>query len=340
MNALTVKSINGDRFFMNYYEHHIGDYAEATSHLTFVEDAAYSRLIRKYYATEKPLPSDVKHVQRLINARTRDERNAVALVLNEFFILKDDGWHQARCDHEIARYKDKQSKAKRSAETRWNSAMPDARKNSIESDFDKACERIPNAMQTECSPVTSNQSPETSNQTPYTSHQSNKSTEQGAKSIIEDGLGIARELVTKVKLSPIAQEERHHCLITMMKKECQVTPMDDSRIKEMVLMEVSDAELEAAIKTAKEVRAKVNNTLPINPGYVLSILKTQRKKQAREDGEDAWWKTHAGIDLKGRELQMNPRPSESYDAFKIRLFSELNKRKGVERLAAQEESNA
>jgi uncharacterized protein YdaU (DUF1376 family) len=91
---------------MNYYEHHIGDYAEATSHLTFVEDAAYSRLIRKYYSTEKPLPSDIKHVQRLINARTRDERNAVALVLNEFFTLKDDGWHQARCDHEIARYKE------------------------------------------------------------------------------------------------------------------------------------------------------------------------------------------------------------------------------------------
>ncbi len=37
---------------MNYYEHHIGDYAEATAHLTFIEDATYSRLIRKYYATE------------------------------------------------------------------------------------------------------------------------------------------------------------------------------------------------------------------------------------------------------------------------------------------------
>ena len=325
---------------MNYYEHHIGDYAEATSHLTFVEDAAYSRLIRKYYATEKPLPSDVKHVQRLINARTRDERNAVALVLNEFFILKDDGWHQARCDHEIARYKDKQSKAKRSAETRWNSAIHDAGKNRIESDFEKGCEGIPNAMQTECSSVTSNQTPDPSNQAPYTSHQSNKSTEQGAKSIIEDGLGIARELVTKVKLSPIAQEERHHCLITMMKKECQVSPMDETRIKEMVLMEVSDVEVEAAIQIAKEVRAKVNNTLPINPGYVLSILKTQRKKQAIEEGEDGWWKTHAGIDLKGRELQMSPRPSESYETFKVRLFTELNKRKGVTRTLEQVISNA
>ena len=70
---------------MNYYEHHIGDYAEATAHLTFIEDATYSRLIRKYYATEKPLPIDVKLVQRLINARSKEEKNAVVSVLNEFF---------------------------------------------------------------------------------------------------------------------------------------------------------------------------------------------------------------------------------------------------------------
>lgn len=91
---------------MNYFEHHIGDYAEATAHLTFVEDAAYSRMIRKYYATEKPLPADVKAVQRLVGARTKEEREAVATVLEEFFILADDGWHNARCDAEIARFRD------------------------------------------------------------------------------------------------------------------------------------------------------------------------------------------------------------------------------------------
>lgn len=92
---------------MNYYEHHIGDFAEATAHLSFVEDAAYSRLIRKYYAQEKPLPTDIKAVQRLVGARSRDEREAVESVLREFFDLQDDGWHQARCDVEIARYHEK-----------------------------------------------------------------------------------------------------------------------------------------------------------------------------------------------------------------------------------------
>ena len=94
---------------MNYYEHHIGDYAEATSHLSFVEDAAYSRLIRKYYAQERPLPADARAVQRLVGARTKEEREAVASVLEEFFSLQADGWHQRRCDEVIAEYHVKQA---------------------------------------------------------------------------------------------------------------------------------------------------------------------------------------------------------------------------------------
>lgn len=91
---------------MNYYEHHIGDFAEATAHLTFIEDAAYSRMIRKYYATERPMPADIKAVQRLIGARTKEERDAVQVVLEEFFTLQDDGWHQRRCDADILKYQD------------------------------------------------------------------------------------------------------------------------------------------------------------------------------------------------------------------------------------------
>ena len=88
---------------MNFYKHHIGDYAQATSHLSFVEDAAFSRMLRKYYAEEAPLPVDVKAVQRLIGARSRDERNAVQVVLDEFFELHEDGWHNKRADEELAK---------------------------------------------------------------------------------------------------------------------------------------------------------------------------------------------------------------------------------------------
>lgn len=141
---------------MNYYEHHIGDFAEATAHLSFVEDAAYSRLIRKYYAQEKPLPADVKAVQRLVGARSKDEREAVESVLNEFFELQDDGWHQARCDAEIARYQDKQAKAKRSAQARWNAKPAHSEGNANAS---------PNAMRTH-SEGNAHQTPDTSHQSP------------------------------------------------------------------------------------------------------------------------------------------------------------------------------
>jgi uncharacterized protein YdaU (DUF1376 family) len=151
---------------MNYYEHHIGDYAEATAHLTFIEDATYSRLIRKYYATEKPLPADVKIVQRLINARFKEEKNAVVSVLNEFFNLTDDGWRQERCDHEIARFKDRQIKARRSAEGRWQSSS--AEQILSDSTSHSVCDRNANALPTQCSPNTIHHTPVTNHQSPYT----------------------------------------------------------------------------------------------------------------------------------------------------------------------------
>jgi len=105
---------------MNYYEHHLGDYAAATAHLSWDEDMAYTRLIRAYYHHEKPIPADQREACRLARATTPAQRRAVDTVLREFFELHDDGWHQKRCDEEIERYQDKQTKAKRSAEARWN----------------------------------------------------------------------------------------------------------------------------------------------------------------------------------------------------------------------------
>ncbi len=111
---------------MNYYEHHLGDYAQATAHLTFVEDAAYSRMLRKYYAEEKPLPADLRAVVRLVGARSEEEREAVEVVLNEFFVLEQDGWHNKRADGEIAKFALKREKAGKSARARWNANASDS----------------------------------------------------------------------------------------------------------------------------------------------------------------------------------------------------------------------
>ena len=88
---------------MNYYKRHIGDYAAATRHLSLLEHGVYCLMLDTYYTHEKALPVDTRAVQRLVNARSEDERAAVEVVLQEFFELHSDGWHQARCDEEIHR---------------------------------------------------------------------------------------------------------------------------------------------------------------------------------------------------------------------------------------------
>lgn len=91
---------------MNYYKHHLGDYAAATAHLSWDEDMAYSRLLRVYYQHERAIPADLKQACRLVRASRPVERAAVETVLAEFFTLEPDGWHQKRADAEIANAKD------------------------------------------------------------------------------------------------------------------------------------------------------------------------------------------------------------------------------------------
>ncbi len=90
---------------MNYYEHHIKDYAAATGHLSWEEDLAYTRLLRWYYRKEAPIPSDIKEVCRLVCATTKIQRQAVETVLREFFELRTDGWHKDTCDDVIEAFR-------------------------------------------------------------------------------------------------------------------------------------------------------------------------------------------------------------------------------------------
>jgi uncharacterized protein YdaU (DUF1376 family) len=78
---------------VNYYQHHIGDFNNATRHLTRVERSLYRDLIELYYDTEKPLNNDIVWLERKMIARSEEESNALLIVLNEFFSLEDDGYH-------------------------------------------------------------------------------------------------------------------------------------------------------------------------------------------------------------------------------------------------------
>ena len=49
-------------------------------------------------------------------------------------------------------------------------------------------------------------------------------------------------------------------------------------------------------------------------------LSTTGNPAARNTAPTMWWASHAGIDAKGRELQVLPHPGEGYAEYKDRLF--------------------
>lgn len=89
---------------MNYYPHHIGDYAAATRGLSLMEHGAYRVMLDLYYLDEKPLPADTARLCRALGARTRDEKAAVCFVAACYFRKEGRSLRHKRCDEEIAGY--------------------------------------------------------------------------------------------------------------------------------------------------------------------------------------------------------------------------------------------
>ena len=134
---------------MNYYERHIGDYLKDTAHLSLLEHGIYGRLLDIYYTREEPIPE--AQLMRLVGARTDEERSAVRDVVTEFFVKDGVSWVHKRCESEIARYQEKQRKAKASADARWS--HNDGNANAMRTHNERNANAVPpqcegNALQT------------------------------------------------------------------------------------------------------------------------------------------------------------------------------------------------
>jgi uncharacterized protein YdaU (DUF1376 family) len=131
---------------LHYYQFNIGDYRRDTFHLSLLEHGVYRQLLDTYYLHEKPLHPDVAVVMRTHSARTKDEKAAILSVLENFFLLTDEGWIHRGCEKTIEKYREKSAKARVSAESRW-------------------CKRNANASETHCEgnanhkPITNNHKP-------------------------------------------------------------------------------------------------------------------------------------------------------------------------------------
>lgn len=140
---------------MNFYPHHIGDFNNATRHLTRIERSVYRDLIDLYYDSEEPLPLDVGQLCRLIIARDVEERAAVDQVLNEFFTKTDGGWSHARCDQEIEKYRG--IVEAKSAAGKASAAARASKKNHASNNSSTGVQHPLNGCSTNQEPLTSNQ---------------------------------------------------------------------------------------------------------------------------------------------------------------------------------------
>lgn len=99
---------------MNFYKRYPADYANDTRHLSFVEHGAYTLMLDLYYATEEPLPADPEELYRKLCAKTKKERDAINIVLRDFFTKEARANQHAgrsiathrRVEGEIKKYKD------------------------------------------------------------------------------------------------------------------------------------------------------------------------------------------------------------------------------------------
>lgn len=87
---------------MKYYRRYVGDYLRDTARLSMLEHGAYNLLLDYYYADEKPLPLDKDELYTMVRAMRPEDRRAVDKVLGIYFERRQDGYHQARVDAELA----------------------------------------------------------------------------------------------------------------------------------------------------------------------------------------------------------------------------------------------
>lgn len=108
-----------DMSMKHWYPRYVGDYGSKTSHLSMVEHGAYALLLDHYYSTEKPLNANACVLHRVCRAFADAEKDAVQSVLDQFFTLEDDGWHNARVDEELKKRSKIKDKRVIAANNRW-----------------------------------------------------------------------------------------------------------------------------------------------------------------------------------------------------------------------------
>lgn len=300
---------------MNFYKRHIGDYIKKAGHLTLLEHGIYARLMDVYYTREAGIPED--KAARLIGARTKEEQQALANVLDEFFTLADGVWTQGRCEEEIgiasAKAEKNRENGSKGGRPRKSASEGKPNENPNGFDFENHVGSEKNLSQT----------PDSRLQTKNL-NADDDTTDSGCASPRAAPLPPLQHPSESndpaIKLSVDLRALGVECMFT------------HPAVQDWTQRQIAPEVLHAAIDLAREQKgptAKIpaNYLVPIvekllNPPPMAEV----KPQQQRDDW--SWRKSSAATDAKGRELGMFARGGESYDDFRNRIQAELDKRKG------------
>lgn len=241
---------------MNYYEHHLGDYTKDTAHLSMLETGAYRLLLDRYYGTEKGIPADQVH--RVARARSDEEKNAVDVVLDEFFQLENGVWLNRRAEEEIAKAQAKISAAR-------GNGGKGGRPKKLVLGSEKETQQKPTGFlvgsENETQPK-AHQSPITRHQTPEGEYQSS--------SVIPARDDDSPPQVAEADPITLRAVE----LTAMARKRGAKLQASDPRVRAWAASGVTDSQLLVALDKAQRHRHDSGDPSPVNSGYLDSILRT------------------------------------------------------------------
>ena len=82
---------------MHYYKFNIGDFDKSTRHLSIIERGLFRDILDLYVKDEKPITDNLKKLERLLCVKSKAEKEALQNILDDFFILTDDGYYSDYC---------------------------------------------------------------------------------------------------------------------------------------------------------------------------------------------------------------------------------------------------
>lgn len=329
---------------MNYYDHHIGDYDSETAHLSWLEDMAYTRLLRLYYRKESPIPADLKEACRKVRAASKAEKQAVEAVLNEFFDLQEDGWHQKTCDENIAAYlagepereakkANEEIRLKRHRDERaalfqeltsaglhaaWNIGIKELR------DMVKSISATPAITRPATAPAT----PATATQTPDTNTHTPVLIKTEASSAVDNSTVFGEDEYRKGAPLPEFQEPKPETTpavqlsVALRKQHVSVTAIHPALL-DWVAKGISLTALTEAIAIIRMRPGK--ETGPINPNYLnvvlADVLSPQAGKASPVQASKEWWESASGIAAEGQRLGLEQSDGENFAVYKAKVLA-------------------